>query len=147
MILISDRCHLYKIRPHSEKPSIPTFQYSSTPYGIRLRPSRWSLTWPSFLPVGLTARREDQDFNARLKPENCIKIRVLNNHNYSFIRSNSYLVSCPLSGVLWLRGDFDILFSPLHFSFDKMAASISSATFNAARTGSSASRIGLPITR
>ena len=30
--LISDRSPLSKIRSHSAKPSIPTFQYSSTPW-------------------------------------------------------------------------------------------------------------------
>jgi hypothetical protein len=31
LILNSDPCHLYKIRSHSAKPSIPTFQYSIIP--------------------------------------------------------------------------------------------------------------------
>ncbi|MBT8364223.1 MAG: hypothetical protein KJP23_05910, partial [Deltaproteobacteria bacterium] len=31
-ILISDRCHVDKIRSHSAKPNIPTFQYSNTPW-------------------------------------------------------------------------------------------------------------------
>ena len=42
---------------------------------------------------------------------------------------------------------FDIPFFLLHSSFDKMAASTSSATLTAACTESAASRIGLPITR
>ena len=31
LILNSDPCHLYKIRSHSAKPSVPAFQYSIIP--------------------------------------------------------------------------------------------------------------------
>jgi hypothetical protein len=34
LILISDQCHLKKIRSHSAKLSIPTFHYSTTPWHL-----------------------------------------------------------------------------------------------------------------
>ncbi len=43
----------------------PKLQHSNTP-ALFYRQSMWSLTWPSFRPVGPTARREDQVFNVRI---------------------------------------------------------------------------------
>jgi len=46
-------------------PPDPVFQHSNIPslHGIGSRQSQFPLTWPSFRPGGLRARREDQVFD------------------------------------------------------------------------------------
>jgi hypothetical protein len=67
LILNSNPYHLYKNRPHSAKPSIPTFQYSIIPWHMfTAQPIFSDLAQPPARRVGSTARREDQVFNVRI---------------------------------------------------------------------------------
>ena len=57
---INIRSDLILLNPLFQHASIPSFCY------VGSRHSQFSLTWPSFRPVGPTARREDQVFIVRI---------------------------------------------------------------------------------